>query len=74
MTIYEPHETRAWSTRELDALIGEHVSVEVNYRPAASGNCTGAGVGSRGNRWIDFEDGGSAEWNADSDDARITIR
>ena len=69
---YEPRQVRSWSTRELDTLIGRDVSVNVNGSEH-EGVCTAASVGRHGIRFVDFQAGGSVEWQPD-DDVYITVR
>jgi hypothetical protein len=72
VTIFEPRQTRDWSTRELDALIGRHVQVQINGAEL-SGVVECASVGRGGCPFIDFTHGGSASWHRDTDEATITV-
>lgn len=72
MRTYEPRQTRRWSTRELDALIGKRISVQVNGSETA-GTVEYASVGRGGCPFIDFDGGASVTWHRDTDEATITI-
>lgn len=70
-TVHLPEQTRAWSTRELGALIGK--TVTILFRPDGDpqrGVVVDAGIGRFGEAWIEFEKG-SAVW--DRDDVSVTI-
>jgi hypothetical protein len=76
MTTYEPVETRAWSTRELAALIGEIVSVSFRPdggKPLPAARVADAGIGRFGQAWIEFEGGGSAAWDRNQISVTITV-
>ncbi len=72
MTTFEPHQTREWSTRELDALIGWHVRVQIGGAEL-SGVVEYASVARNGFPFIDFTHGGSASWDRHTDEATITV-
>lgn len=72
MTIYEPHETAHWSTRELDRLIGKYVFVDVNGT-RTDGWVRNADVGIREVRFIAFVGGGHIDWNGWGDEVRISV-
>jgi hypothetical protein len=71
---YEPAQTRAWSTRQLNAVIGTRVTVRsgVGGKPQ-SGFVADAGIGRFAQAWIEFEDGGSVMWDRDQDPVTITV-
>ena len=70
--IFEPRDTRRWSTRELDALIGKHVAAQVDGTEA-SGTVTEAGIDRSGMPFIQFEHGGSVSWDRDTEQATIAV-
>ncbi len=72
MTTFEPRQTRDWSTRELDALIGKRVQVQINGAEL-SGTVEYASISRGGCPFIDFTHGGSASWDRHTDQATITV-
>jgi hypothetical protein len=72
VTTYEPVETRAWSTRELAALIDKKVTVSFGGADH-SGLVTDAGIGYFGQAWITFAGGGSVAYSRDEISTTITV-
>ncbi len=75
MTLYEPHQTREWSTRELAALIGKHITWTSAgaYNKPTEGVVADAGVSRFGQAWIEFADGSSVQWDRCATPAAITV-
>jgi hypothetical protein len=72
VTIYEPHETAQWSTRELDRLIGKYVFVDVSGRQA-DGLVVDVGVGRGAVRYVQFTGGSHIDWNGWGDQVRVSV-
>jgi hypothetical protein len=72
MTTFEPRQTREWSTRELDALVGKQVRVWINGA-RHSGGVQDAGIGRFGCLFLKFSDGKMMWWDRDTDQATITV-
>jgi hypothetical protein len=80
MTTYEPHETARWSTDDLSALIGQHVSIRIERGPdhrERSGSWAGvvddAGILRSGEAYIDLRPAGGPVWDRDRDEMRIEV-
>ncbi len=72
MTTFGPRQTRDWSTRELDALIGKQVRI-VAGQTDASGVVADANIGRGGYAFIDWVGGGGVTWHRETDPATITV-
>ncbi len=72
MTTFEPRQTRDWSTRELDALIGKQVRI-VAAQTDVSGVVADANIGLHGYVFIEWVGGGAVTWHRDTDPATITV-
>ncbi len=72
MTTFEPRQTREWSTRELDALIGKQVRI-VAGQTNASGVVADANITGFGYAFIDWVGGGGVMWHRETDPATITV-
>lgn len=72
MAIYTPRQTRGWSTRELDALTGKYVTVEID-RCRFAGVVAYASVGRGDTVFIEWASGGRVTWAREGSDATITV-
>ena len=79
-TIHEPADTRLWSTVELSALIGRHVSISIarndnhSEQPKSwAGVVDDAGILRSGSAYIDLRPAGGPVWDRDWDEMRIEV-
>jgi hypothetical protein len=75
VTLFEPRQVRTWSTRELDALVGKQVAVNVSGRET-EGRVFDVGIDRSGLPWIGYYPDGTycVWWNRDTDEVTIHIR
>jgi hypothetical protein len=72
VAIFEPRQTRQWSTAELGWLVGRHVAINVSGSEYA-GVVAEAGIGRSGCPWVQFEDGKTVDWHRDTDKTTISV-
>lgn len=75
MTFHRPDQTRDWSTRELGALIGKHISISLREDGSdpAIGLVCDAGIGQFAQAWVEFDDGSSVTWDRDCVPATVIV-